>query len=53
MIGIFQKMKFKVESKIIYKWNSMPIKIEKLHEDFRSIDEEDLCVKVFDVVLKK
>lgn len=52
MIAIFKKTGFKVDATIIETWDELPIPRSKLSDDFKGLSDEDLCVAVFDVLLK-
>ncbi len=52
MLNIFKKTGFKVETTIIETWEKLPISRSKLSHDFRDLANEDLCVSVFNVLLK-
>ena len=52
MLAIFKKAGFKVDVTIIETWDKLPIPRSKLSYDFRDLSDEDLCVSVFDVLLK-
>ena len=52
MLNIFKKTGFKVETTIIETWDKLPISRQNLSSEFRDISDEDLCISVFDVMLK-
>ncbi len=53
MINLFQRAKFSVSVINIDRWDTMPIARNKLALEFRSIDEQDLNVSSFAVLLSK
>ena len=52
MLDIFEKTGFSFEVSIIETWDKLPIDKLKISPDFKEISDEDLCVSVFDVLLK-
>ena len=52
MLDIFEKTGFSLEVSIIETWDKLPIDKLKISPDFKEISDEDLCVSVFDVLLK-
>jgi SAM-dependent methyltransferase len=52
MLNIFKKTGFNVDAVIIETWDKLPIPRSKLSHDFRNLSDKDLCVSVFDVLLK-
>ena len=52
MLNIFKKTGFNVDAVIIETWDKLPIPRSKLSHDFRNLSEKDLCISVFDVLLK-
>ena len=52
MLTIFKKTGFKVDATIIETWDKLPIPRSTLSHDFRDLSDKDLCVSVFDVLLK-
>lgn len=52
MLNIFKKTGFNVDAVIIETWDKLPIPRSKLSQDFRNLSDKDLCVSVFDVLLK-
>jgi len=53
MIKIFEKIGYKTLVTKTYSWSELPISRIKLNCDFENLNEEDLLVNVFDVILKK
>ncbi len=51
MTTMFEEAGFKVSCPIIKKWNCLPIQKNKLHPQFRSFSEEDLCISEFGMLL--
>lgn len=52
MLNIFKQTGFHVEATIIETWDKLPVSKSKLSPDFIDLSDEDLCVSVFDVLLK-
>ena len=52
MLNIFKQTGFNVEATVIETWDKLPISRSKLSPYFRDLSDEDLCVQVFDVLLK-
>jgi len=53
MISIFENLSFKYEILNVQKWKLLPIKKYKIDKKYRNQDEENLRVKVFDILLRK
>ena len=53
MLSIFKKAGFNIEILNADKWNESPIARKNLAEEFREIDEDDLLISGFDVILKR
>ncbi len=53
MISIFENLSFKYEIINVQKWKLLPIKKYKINKKYRAQDEENLKVKVFDILLRK
>ena len=53
MISIFENLSFKYEILNVQKWKLLPIKKYKINKKYRNQDEENLRVKVFDILLRK
>ena len=53
MISVFESLNFKCEILNIQKWNFLPLKKSKMNKKFRELSEENLRIKVFDIILKK
>jgi len=52
ILNIFKKTGFNVDAVIIETWDKLSIPRSKLSQDFRNLSDKDLCVSVFDVLLK-
>ena len=52
LIEIFKKIGFKVEVDEVNVWKKLPIKKEKLNQEFSVLPEEELLVKDFSILLK-
>lgn len=52
MLSLFEQAGFLVEVKRELRWKSLPTPRNKLHSRFRSLDQDDLLVYGFDVVLR-
>jgi len=52
MLNVFDKVGFSVESKIVERWNVLPTPREKLSIEFQDVKDNELCVAVFDVLLR-
>ena len=53
MVSIFENLSFKYEILNVQKWKLLPIKKYKIDKKYRNQDEENLRVKVFDILLRK
>ena len=53
MVSIFENLSFKYEILNVQKWKLLPIKKYKINKKYRNQDEENLRVKVFDILLRK
>jgi hypothetical protein len=52
MLTLVKNTGFKVDVTIIETWDKLPIPRSTLSHDFRDLSDKDLCVSVFDVLLK-
>ncbi len=53
ILKICEDVGFKVISKQLVYWDQLPIKRNQLSPEFRSFSNEELCIKMFDIILKK
>jgi len=53
MLKIFKEIGFSIEYNIIDSWDKIPIKRKKISSDFKNFLDDDLSVKIFDVLLQK
>jgi SAM-dependent methyltransferase len=53
MITIFEELGFKVDIRNVRKWDHLPLNKRCLAKSFSHFSDEDLVVKVFDVLLQK
>ena len=52
MLALFRQAGFAIEVKQVLRWDSLPTPRNRLHQDFRSLPDEDLLVYGFDAVLR-
>lgn len=53
MIECFRQAGFEVNVCDVQRWDKLPIERKKLNQEFRTIEDDDLCISVFDVLLTK
>ena len=53
MIKVFEKIGYKTLVTKKYSWSKLPISRNKLNTNFANLNEEDLLINLFDVILKK
>jgi len=52
LLGIFESVGFDVEVKSVDRWATLPIPAKRMASPFREMDEEDLRVSGFHVLLR-
>jgi len=53
MLDIFNEAGFKAEVSGVYRWDALPTPIGKLSNEFKNFAVDDLCVSMFDVILRR